>query len=83
MVGMLRGSSTDGLVQDKAIYDTLIGWRPVRWSQKVAWEPNEIKYKINVWLFDLKAEEVAGHWDVNKVRSCYRRGRTRIFRRTR
>ena len=30
---------------------------------------------IVVGLYELEVEEVAGHWDVEKVRSCNRRGR--------
>ena len=40
-----------------------------------------IKYNI-VGLYELEAEDVAGHWVVEKVRSCYRRGRPRVSRRT-
>jgi len=35
-----------------------------------------------VGLYELEADDVAGHWVVEKVRSCYRRGRPRVSRRT-
>ena len=37
----------------------------------------------NVGLCKLEADEVAGHWVVEKVRSCWRTGRTWVSRRAR
>ena len=42
-----------------------------------------VKFNIIVGLYELEAEEVAGTWVVEKVRSCYRTGRTWASRRTR
>ena len=54
VVGMLRNSITLWVLGkleaekrlDKAKYDALMGWRPVRWSLQFVWEPRELSVTL-------------------------------------